>query len=205
MNFDYIIIGAGSAGCVLAHRLTADGRHRVLLLEAGPADTNPWIHVPLGYGKLFADPRVNWAYESEPEPALGGRRIFTPRGKVLDDYLALLRTNHPVTPIASTDTHGIVGQEAGYPRTFVRVEKDWIATALRNRHGGDFALKGTLVEGVDRTLLALPGKTILLFPWNRASCNLPFATLLINIFGGFAHLLQGKECLQLWVGIAPAK
>ena len=54
-----------------------------MLLEAGPRDTNPWIHVPLGYGKLFNRPDVNWSYESEPEPALNGRRIFTPRGKVL--------------------------------------------------------------------------------------------------------------------------
>ena len=80
---DFIIVGAGSAGCVLANRLTADGRHSVLLLEAGPRDTNPWIHVPLGYGKLFNQPRVNWMYQSEPEPELNGRRIFTPRGKVL--------------------------------------------------------------------------------------------------------------------------
>ena len=83
MNFDYIIVGAGSAGCVLANRLTEDPNTRVLLLEAGPRDTNLWIHVPLGYGKLFARTDVNWAYESEPEPALNGRRIFTPRGKVL--------------------------------------------------------------------------------------------------------------------------
>ena len=82
-TYDYIIVGAGSAGCVLANRLSANGRHSVLLLEAGPRDTNPWIHIPLGYGKLFTDPHVNWSYESEPEPALGGRRIFTPRGKVL--------------------------------------------------------------------------------------------------------------------------
>jgi choline dehydrogenase len=81
--YDYIIIGAGSAGCVLANRLTASGKHNVLLLEAGPRDTNPWIHVPLGYGKLFNDKTVNWSYESEPEPGLNGRRIFTPRGKVL--------------------------------------------------------------------------------------------------------------------------
>ncbi|MFN0159929.1 MAG: GMC family oxidoreductase [Burkholderiales bacterium] len=81
--YDYIIVGAGSAGCVLANRLTASGRHRVLLLEAGPRDTNPWIHVPLGYGKLFAEKTVNWSYESEPEPHCGNRRIFTPRGKVL--------------------------------------------------------------------------------------------------------------------------
>ncbi|MGE0874545.1 MAG: GMC family oxidoreductase, partial [Burkholderiales bacterium] len=68
---------------MLANRLTADGRTRVLLLEAGPRDRNIWIHVPLGYGKLFTKKEVNWSYESEPEPALGGRRIFTPRGKVL--------------------------------------------------------------------------------------------------------------------------
>ena len=83
MSFDYVIVGAGSAGCVLARRLTEDPSCRVLLLEAGPRDTNRWIHVPLGYGKLFSRTDINWAYESEPEAALNGRRIFTPRGKVL--------------------------------------------------------------------------------------------------------------------------
>jgi choline dehydrogenase len=83
LNYDYIIVGAGSAGCVLANRLSEDSSKKVLLLEAGPRDTDFWIHVPLGYGKLFARTDVNWAYESEPEPNLGGRRIFTPRGKVL--------------------------------------------------------------------------------------------------------------------------
>ena len=68
---------------MLANRLTEESRNKVILLEAGPRDTNVWIHVPLGYGKLFARTDVNWAYESEPEPALNGRRIFTPRGKVL--------------------------------------------------------------------------------------------------------------------------
>ena len=82
-QYDYIIVGAGSAGCVLANRLTADGRATVLLLEAGPRDTDPWIHVPLGYGKLFARRDINWAYDSESEPNLNGRRIFSPRGKVL--------------------------------------------------------------------------------------------------------------------------
>jgi len=82
-EFDYIVVGAGSAGCVLANRLSEDPRTRVLLLEAGPRDTHFWIHVPLGYGKLFTKSEVNWGYESEPEPALNGRRIFTPRGKVL--------------------------------------------------------------------------------------------------------------------------
>src|SRR4051794_34965278 len=82
-TFDYIVVGAGSAGCVLANRLTEDGRSRVLLLEAGGADLNPWIHIPIGYGKLFADKRVNWLYESEPEKELDGRRIIQPRGRVL--------------------------------------------------------------------------------------------------------------------------
>jgi predicted nucleic acid-binding Zn-ribbon protein len=82
-SFDYIVVGAGSAGCVLANRLTASGRHRVLLLEAGGHDRNIWIHIPLGYGKLFNNPKVNWLYTSEPEAELNNRRIIQPRGKVL--------------------------------------------------------------------------------------------------------------------------
>ena len=81
--FDYVIVGAGSAGCVLANRLTASGRHKVLMLEAGPRDTNPWIHIPLGYGKLFYDPAVNWLYKTEPDPGLAGQQDHIPRGKVL--------------------------------------------------------------------------------------------------------------------------
>src|SRR6202790_2957409 len=82
-EFDYVIVGAGSAGCVLANRLSADGRNSVLLLEAGPKDTNVWIHVPLGYGRLFKEKTVNWMYQTEPEPGLDGRTVFQPRGKVL--------------------------------------------------------------------------------------------------------------------------
>ncbi len=82
-TFDYIIVGAGSAGCVLANRLTASGRHRVLLLEDGGRDRNIWIHIPLGYGKLFSNPKVNWLYSTEPEPELNNRRVIQPRGKVL--------------------------------------------------------------------------------------------------------------------------
>ncbi|CCD92634.1 choline dehydrogenase, a flavoprotein; alcohol dehydrogenase [Bradyrhizobium sp. ORS 375] len=83
LEFDYVVVGAGSAGCVLANRLSSDGRHTVLLLEAGPKDTNIWIHVPLGYGKLFKEKTVNWMYQTEPEPGLDGRSVFQPRGKVL--------------------------------------------------------------------------------------------------------------------------
>lgn len=82
-EFDYIIVGAGSAGCVLANRLSAGGRHRVLLLEAGGSDSSPWIRVPVGYARTFTDPRYNWMYQTEPEPALENRTAFWPRGKVL--------------------------------------------------------------------------------------------------------------------------
>ena len=82
-TFHYIVVGAGSAGCVLANRLTTSGRHRVLLLEAGGRDRNIWIHIPLGYGKLFNDARVNWLYSTEPEPDMGDRTLIQPRGKVL--------------------------------------------------------------------------------------------------------------------------
>jgi choline dehydrogenase len=83
LEFDYIVVGAGSAGCVLVNRLTADGKYSVLLLEAGPEDSHLWIHIPLGYGRLFKEKAVNWMYQTEPEPGLNGRNVFQPRGKVL--------------------------------------------------------------------------------------------------------------------------
>ena len=82
-TFDYIVIGAGSAGCVLAARLSESGRYRVLLVEAGDRDGNPWIHVPMGSSRLKANPRLNWMYESEPEPELNGRTINQSVGRVL--------------------------------------------------------------------------------------------------------------------------
>ena len=88
-TFDYIIVGAGSAGCVLANRLSANGRHRVLLLEAGGRGLNPWIHIPIGYAKLFQNSRYNWKFETEPEPELNGRKVYQPRGKVLGGTSAI--------------------------------------------------------------------------------------------------------------------
>lgn len=81
--FDYIVTGAGSAGAAVAARLSESGRYRVLLLEAGPPDTNPWIHIPLGFAKTYVDPRVNWKFESAPHPQLNNRQIYVPRGKTL--------------------------------------------------------------------------------------------------------------------------
>jgi len=83
MDYDFIVIGAGSAGSVVASRLSEDGRHRVLLLEAGPSDRRLWVQIPIGYGKTFYDPRVNWMYQTEPIAGFGGRINYWPRGKLL--------------------------------------------------------------------------------------------------------------------------
>ena len=81
--FDVVVAGGGSAGCVMATRLTENPAITLCLIEAGGRDRNPWIHIPLGFGKLVPNPNVNWGYETEPEPHLNGRRLSWPRGKVL--------------------------------------------------------------------------------------------------------------------------
>ncbi len=98
-SYDYIVTGAGSAGCAVASRLSESGRYRVLLLEAGPRDRNPWIHIPLGYAKTYVDPIVNWRFETEPQPQLNNRRLYLPRGKTLGgsssiNGMVYIRGNH---------------------------------------------------------------------------------------------------------------
>jgi choline dehydrogenase len=113
VTYDHIIVGAGSAGCVLANRLSADGSRTVLLLEAGPPDTYPWIHVPIGYAKTMFNPRVNWCFETEPEPNMNGRRIYWPRGKTLG---------------GSSSINGLIcirGQREDYDRWAVAGNADW--------------------------------------------------------------------------------
>ena len=88
-QYDYIVIGAGSAGCVLAARLSEDPATRVLLLEAGPEDRSLWIHLPIGYGKTMWDARYNWCFYTDPEPSMNGRRIYWPRGKTLGGSSAI--------------------------------------------------------------------------------------------------------------------
>ncbi len=82
-SFDFVVVGAGSSGCVIANRLTESGRYSVALLEAGPKDTSLWVHLPIGYGKTMWDPVVNWRFYTEPEPNMDGRKIYWPRGRVL--------------------------------------------------------------------------------------------------------------------------
>ena len=88
-SYDYIVVGAGSAGAPVAARLSQSGRYRVLLLEAGPRDSSPWLHIPVGYAKTYLDERVNWKYQTEPLPELGGRTMYWPRGRVLGGTSAI--------------------------------------------------------------------------------------------------------------------
>ena len=88
-TFDYVIVGAGSAGCVVANRLTASGRHRVLLLEGGDEDTNLWIHIPLGVGKLLTNEKYAWPFRTEPQSNMAGQQVYWPRGRVLGGSSAL--------------------------------------------------------------------------------------------------------------------
>lgn len=97
--FDYIVTGAGSAGCVVAARLSESGRYRVLLLEAGPPDTNIWIHIPLGFARTYVNPKVNWKFETAPQPQLNNRQLYLPRGKTLGgsssiNGMVYIRGNH---------------------------------------------------------------------------------------------------------------
>lgn len=88
-EYDYIVVGAGSAGCVMAARLSEDGRHRVLLLEAGPEDRYPWIHVPIGYAKTMFNPVLNWMFRTDPDPGMNRRQVYWPRGKTLGGSSAI--------------------------------------------------------------------------------------------------------------------
>ncbi len=83
MEFDFVIVGAGSAGCAIAARLSESGRYTVALLEAGPKDTNPWIHIPVGYFKTMGNPKTDWMYKTQPDAGIAGRSIPWPRGRVL--------------------------------------------------------------------------------------------------------------------------
>ena len=83
MLFDFVVIGAGSAGCPVASRLSESGKYRIAVIEAGPKDTNPWIHIPVGYFKTMGHPKSDWQYVTDPDDGLNGRSIRWPRGRVL--------------------------------------------------------------------------------------------------------------------------
>jgi len=134
-TFDTIIVGAGTAGCLLANRLSRDPARRVLLLEAGKRDTYPWIHIPVGYLYCIGNPRTDWLYRTEPEPALSGRSIRYPRGR------------------------GLGGCGALSPTVMVTVEYDvWLANPETGAASIWFAFSSAVINGSSSvpTITAVP-------------------------------------------------
>jgi choline dehydrogenase len=144
-TFDYIIVGAGSAGCVLANRLSARADVRVLLLEAGGADSSPWIHMPAGLARLVNDARIDWRYYTEPEPELENRRLYWPRGRVLGGSSSInamcYTRGHPFD---YDEWAALAGEEWSYPRVlpyFMKAEDQARGADAHHGVGGPLAVE----------------------------------------------------------------
>lgn len=143
-EFDYVICGGGSAGCVLANRLSANGKYQVLLLEAGPRDTSPWIHVPIGYAKTNHHPVLNWRFETEAQAYMGGRRVYWPRGRVLggsssiNGMIAIRGRAEDYDQWAALGAHGWSAKET-LPY-FIRLENHSAGTNPWHGSGGPLAV-----------------------------------------------------------------
>lgn len=151
-EYDYVIVGAGSAGCVLADRLTADGSMRVLLLEAGGVDRDPLIHIPLGMGRLHETRRHDWGYDSEPEPGLGGRVVDAMRGKVLGGSSSINHMAHVRGNRGDYDRwasrYGLSDWSYAKVLPYFRRSESWERGADEYR-GGDGPLKVTFARSPD--------------------------------------------------------
>lgn len=168
-GFDYVIVGAGSAGCVLANRLSEDGQRTVLLLEAGPADRSPWIHIPIGYGKTMFHPVLNWGFYAEPDPNLNGRRIYTPRGRTLGGSSAINGMIQIRGQAEDFDGWGAQGAEGWNAREalryFIKSESD--SRGAGAQHGADGPLAvSTIAERYELVEALIAGAAELGVPRN---------------------------------------
>ena len=155
-EFDYIVVGAGSAGAVLAGRLSEDPQTRVLLLEAGPPDRSLWIHLPIGYGKTMWSKKYNWCFETDPEPNMNGRRIYWPRGKTLGGSSSINGLIYIRGQREDYDHWGALGNEGwGYDDVlpyFVKSERN--QRGLSTYHGDNGPLAVSDIEGKDALIEA---------------------------------------------------
>jgi choline dehydrogenase-like flavoprotein len=135
-TFDYVIVGAGSAGCVLTNRLSEDAGTSICVLEAGPSDWHPYIHLPAGFIKTFHMKGINWAYQQEPGPWTGGRSIYAPRGKTLGGSSSI---NGHTSTIGASARISIPGHSsaiaAGAIRMCCPISSGWSGASARARTG----------------------------------------------------------------------
>jgi choline dehydrogenase/4-pyridoxate dehydrogenase len=139
LSYDYVIVGAGSAGCVLANRLTEDGDARVLLLEAGGWDRDPWLHIPLAWGRLLTKRLHDWGYFTEPEPAVGGRSVECARGKVIGGSSSINAMAYVRGHRGDYDrwaAAGLKGWSYAHALPYFRRQESWQGPPSRYR-GGD--------------------------------------------------------------------
>jgi choline dehydrogenase/4-pyridoxate dehydrogenase len=139
LSYDYVIVGAGSAGCVLANRLTEDGNARVLLLEAGGWDRDPWLHIPLAWGRLLTKRMHDWGYFAEPEPSVGGRAVECARGKVIGGSSSINAMAYVRGHRGDYDrwaASGLKGWSYGHALPYFRRQESWEGGESRFRGGG---------------------------------------------------------------------
>src|SRR3954471_3827337 len=143
-EFDYIIVGAGSAGCVLANRLSADPKNCVLLLEAGGDDNWIWFHIPVGYLFAIGNPRADWMFKTEPEPGLNGRALNYPRGKVVGGCSAINGMIYMLGQAADYDNWrqlGLPGWSWDDVRPYFRRHVDHFLTGDQHAQGGEWRVE----------------------------------------------------------------